>query len=510
MKTNRKLLHFLCLLVLLIPFRGNANNTSISEIETVLNKLYQTAGVFSLKKPKIKLSEYTKIAEYNLTTNTILVNRKVDVLCSQLSIPKADALAILIGHELAHHFLEKGGAYINDKDFARKEVEKLADIHGIFLAHLAGYQAMEAAPIVLEEIYKQFNIPKNNSKYPHFSERVQYREEVIKNVAQLIDIFEAGNFLTALGKYDLATSCYKYIIDHHFYFGKELHNNLGVVSTLYAMNVYEADIDYYLFPLELDPKLRIEKPKRPRDGKDTDYQKRQLRSQYLMVAQQAFEIAISLDPNYTTGIINLICVHALENKTTQAKLLAHQNNRLFAHNKIANEKFNLAMAIVYAKNEEAEQAIGLWKSLSRSTDPTVKYQAEYNLEVLTNDHFGKTKSYDCTTLTGISNLPSANVNFYSSPLRLFNKIELKIKATAGVNYFQFYNKHNQSKNILTISNSSNDTQISNHLFQYIDSDAPRYDILNTPFGHFLSCKKEGVSILRYKSTNNINRVARFY
>ena len=467
-----------------------------SELSAVLTNLYQATGFFAVEQPIIKVSEYTSIAEYNKEHKIILINPEIYELCGQLSVPRVDALSVIIGHELAHHFLENSGGFALNNLSTRKDIERQADVHGLFIAHLAGFKALKAAPEVFEKIYSHFNLKDHTSQYPHFTERLKTKDVVIETVTQLVDIFKAGNYLTALGEYNFASACYRHITDKHFYFGKELHNNLGVVSTLYALNVYDEDIDYYLFPLEIDWQLRIDKPKLPADSKVSDSEKRRIRERYLQIAAQSFQIAHQLDPNYETAQINLMCVYAMQNQYAKAEDLWNKLANQYHSNSNIREQLDLILGIVYAKSNRAYEAMEIWRHLSSSNNKVISYQASYNLDILTDEQYKKTKSFICPTIP--ATLDNFRVNkFYSPEIQLLDRIYLQIKkSSTTTTLFHFENRTTKKVVDIAINNFPKSFSLSSKLQKKVRNQSQRFDMLHSSIDqYFLTCKPSGKSFL---------------
>ncbi|MBT6144413.1 MAG: M48 family metalloprotease, partial [Gemmatimonadetes bacterium] len=144
----------------------------------------------------------------------ILEESAFDVLMADAD--SADALAFVLGHELAHYYkdhrwtadfshqirdLSLGRTLqgIGNSRRKRTEIEAEADYFGGFYAHMAGYDALGAAPDALRRIYDHFELTQVASDYPSLADRQGLVHQARQGLAQLIPVFEAGVRLLLLG-----------------------------------------------------------------------------------------------------------------------------------------------------------------------------------------------------------------------------------------------------------------------------------------------------------------------
>ncbi|MEM9526074.1 MAG: hypothetical protein AAGA31_05655 [Bacteroidota bacterium] len=244
-------------------------------------------------------------------------------VCASLGEEGDIALAGILGHELIHYyekheweggFIDLVGKSGSDSDrsldrsvkednFALKKDEIEADYLGGFLAHLAGYPATNIMPKVLQGIYDAYELPEEMSKYPPLRERQRIATETYAKLVRLVDVFEMGNMLVALRKYDAAAYYYQYLIND--FQGREVYNNVGVAYTMAALPMFKPESTKYLYPVELDLSSRLATQTRS-VGVD-----RETREYYLEEAIWHFRQAGLLDVNYAVGMVNRASAHLL-------------------------------------------------------------------------------------------------------------------------------------------------------------------------------------------------------
>ena len=229
----------------------------------------------------------------------------------------SNALAFVLGHELAHVFLEQrnidriGSAYA-DKELRKKlkEVkdsaytcifERQADEQAMFFAHIGGYKVTHLAEDVLTKIYTHFKLKPNLKGYPSLEDRKEIAKISALKMSALLERFEIANLALVSGKYELASKIYNAIILEGFK-SAELYNNLGVSQMLI---VIKSDSIYqqYEWPIFIDSKTKLSSSVQ-RDLLGIGIK------ESLSEAIKNFELATKF-PNYTLGNLNLSIAHLL-------------------------------------------------------------------------------------------------------------------------------------------------------------------------------------------------------
>lgn len=378
------------LLFFLIVVRVQAQPGLKTTAETVLENLYQANGNKIYPKPAIEIAnDERNAAQFIRRTNTIRIGMKVFEVCRVFGKDSLAALAFIIGHELAHSFQlntrQTSFLAYDREDGADANAEKDADIQGLFNAWLAGYNTPDLLPYIIEGVYVAYDLKgKELSGYPSLEERKRSAKELRLIVAEMIRMYETGNYLTAIGHYDLATACFRYVENR--YKGREVYNNLGVSLVLQAMNLSEKNVDPYMFPLELDCDTRLKKPKADRGPGDLTPEQWQQRGELLASAADHFAFAAKMDYQYLTAEINYLCALVLNAKAGEA-IEYCERRELVKKAGLLNapvaeqEKIKLILGLAYAYRNRTE-AIPLFDGLKNSADAFVQYAATFNAHVL--------------------------------------------------------------------------------------------------------------------------------
>jgi hypothetical protein len=229
----------------------------------------------------------------------------------------SNALAFVLGHELAHVFLEQSnidrvGSGYADKELRKKlkEVkdsaytcifERQADEQAMFFAHVGGYKVTHLAEEVLTKIYIHFKLKPNLKGYPSLEDRKEIARISALKMSALLERFEIANLALVSGKVELSSKIYDAIISEGFK-SAELYNNLGV-SQLLEVIKSDSIFQQYEWPIFLDSKSKLSTSLQ-RDWNGFDVKKK------LSEAINNFELALKF-PNYTMGNLNLSIAHLL-------------------------------------------------------------------------------------------------------------------------------------------------------------------------------------------------------
>lgn len=493
------------LLILLCIFTNTsfANTTFVEEqklAESILKKLFNSYGNFVYPiPPKIEIvDEKKRVAAFiaDKQSGKIIIEKAVFDICKTFGEDSESALAFIIGHELGHFFERT-----NNKGFATnylkwahtQKEEEQADIWGVFCAYLADYKTTSIVPKLIDVIYREYGLIDKKDDlygYPKFKIRQESAQNVLQQVDKLIEIFDTANFLNAMGKYELAASSYEYILQ--FYQGREIYNNLGVNYALHAMNFTPKNVDQFLYPFEIDTNTRIKKPQYDRGGEDLTEAEQAYRMRMLNYAKDYLEIAQKMDFNYINDDINMLNVLSLQKDlcpTCEHPIAYYKKHQLA---KIASftgaiplekVKLQLALAIAYAKSEEAEKAEEIWTTLKNHKNPQISRQASFNLETLKEDYSASfIKTYDCPDIKlqldndGVStHRVEVEEGFF---LDKEEQTQLEIRPLAHSKLFIFENSQGDTSILRRWSMESQQitTSIQNNNYQIISASSGAYII----------------------------------
>lgn len=290
----------------------NSYKTKI--VKDVFNRLKMAKGDFRSRRPYLRFVEtndngpasaYAKIG-------LIIMEEKAYDICQEFGKDSLNALAVFLAHELIHcyekhdweaHFASqfKDGMDLHKITDNEKEDEVQADYLGGFLAYQAGFKTFGIMPDFLDKVYTAYGLrDENMENYPPKAERRAMSEKSAEKLKELTSIFEAGNFLTAIGDYQGGLDYYLMVLED--FQSREVYNNAGVVSVLSALDDFsDEELKNLDFPIELDMKTR---------AGTRDFNKEE-REEKLLKAIDLFAKARQLDAFYPPAYLNEGCARAI-------------------------------------------------------------------------------------------------------------------------------------------------------------------------------------------------------
>lgn len=261
--------------------------------------------------------------------STIYIDEHLVDLCRRFGEDSSNALALFIGHEIAHYY--KGNNYgevdlsesefkdiakaINREKLSTKlKEEAKADYFAGFYGRMAGYDPLKKAPQVFNAHYDDYEKDYETDGYPDLGDRKEIARNAHERLEQLIPVFDIANYLGMTQLYDNAQRCYDHVIS--IFWSREMLNNAGVVYTLKALQMMDSQAVRYVYPLELDADTRLRgvvKPTRAPNGEEL------LRIKALLdTAAARFRKSIHCDSTYVTARINLATVLILKEEYDKA------------------------------------------------------------------------------------------------------------------------------------------------------------------------------------------------
>lgn len=389
--------------------------------ERVLNELYAANGNKIYPKPAIEIVDDNRhAAQFVRRTNSILLGKKIFEVCRVFGRDSLSALAFVVGHEMAHSFQIDTRqtsflAYDEGSD-ADTRTENEADIQGLFTAWLAGYNTVDLLPYLIEGVYVAYDLKgKDMPGYPTLDERKQVAQQMQLAVKELIRMYEAGNYLAAIGQHELAAACLGYVEAR--YKSRDVYNNLGINLVLQAMNLSEKNVDPYVFPLELDFETRMKKPKADSGPGDLTPEQWQQRGELLARAADCFALAAKMDYEYLPAETNYLCALTLNARAPEA-IAYFESRELLKKADLPGaaserDKIQLALALAYAYNSD-RTAFAALESLKGSTDAFVAHAAGYNHEVLSGKKPENSETTACQANIG-AETPVDGVQLHRPP-----------------------------------------------------------------------------------------------
>lgn len=284
----------------------------------------------------------------------IQLDEEVYDLCTQLGKDSLNALAMLLSHELAHHYEKHDWHYtfgigqanknISKEDIRRFESE--ADFYGCFYGELAGFATGHVFPRILDLVYQNFNLAEQLTGYPTKEERKAVYKKKQTEVMEMVAIFKAGQFLYLMQDFESAVQCFEYLVNR--FPSREILNNLAATKLQQALVLATGrEQPSFVYPVELDARSRLVSLNRalsnPSDAK---------RLQLLLIeARKYAEKAREIDPDYIPAYINLACIVSLQGNQAAAIGVINELNPAL----LSGNAFTIR-GIAYYKDNQLQKA----------------------------------------------------------------------------------------------------------------------------------------------------------
>lgn len=375
-KTTPFLKKGLTLFFSVMSFFMFGQNKEEPQIRKVFNQLVLAYGS-SKTAPELVVTKQKqdKPAFYKFDKKPIVtIDTYLFTICRSFGKDSLNALSVVIGHELAHYYNEHNFctdfafAIRNKNEVFSKKVklidknqkiiyETQADDKGLFYAAIAGYEPFEVQPKLLDAIYTQYQL-KDTDGYPTKVQRKEIAKNALLKAKRLYETFTLGLKYIQEKNYDKAIEAFNTV--NNDFPSRENYNNLGVAKTRKALDLKEpnaiekASPERFLYPIEIENKSRLNK-EITRSLDDNS----EVIEQLLKDAQNDFQEAIRLEPNFTKGYINLACVLDLLGNYPKSigTILELSKDKQY----IIEAKRILAIAYFHDKQENKANAI--WNEL---------------------------------------------------------------------------------------------------------------------------------------------------
>lgn len=352
-----------------------------NQVQFVFDRLISVYGS-AKTEPKFKIVKKGKVAippaKYiSDGLPTIQIDEAFYKICQTFGKDSLNALAIVLSHELTHHFNDHtfcrdyGFANLNAENpnlkktigsassNARKDKETEADIKGFFFAAAAGFEPHGLQEKLITKIYKVYNLENIQENYPSLQERIDLAQSADKKASELYNDFKNGLVALENKQYDVAIKCFE-SANGKIPFRENL-NNIGVAKTLKALDLKVPDSfekenpERFLYPTEIENKSRLSREITRGDLDDNSEEIEKL----LKEAQKDFQEAIRLDPSFTKGYINLACV---------LDLLGNYPKSIGTILELPKDKQNTTwakriLAIAYFHDKQENKANAIWNEL---------------------------------------------------------------------------------------------------------------------------------------------------
>jgi len=307
-------------------------NPKFKQAEEVYRSLIRAVGD-SRTPPELRMvrgkSSVFDIAMFAPKQHRVLIEERFMDLAQRLPDSAGPhALALILGHELAHFYrshpwaLEFGNAFADRQRQSgdggaapasglamnreeRRRLESEADYFGGFYSFLAGYHPLRVASPVFDAVYREYQFDKSLPAYERLEDRKAAAQEAQARLRQLEPLFETGMFLSLVKDHLNAARVFDRIAAD--FPGPEIVNNAGASLANESLRWFTETEQPFVYPVTFDPDTRLADDG-GRGEAAGEEERRERRTQLLEQAQARFERALALLPGYVTGIVNLACV----------------------------------------------------------------------------------------------------------------------------------------------------------------------------------------------------------
>ena len=267
----------------------------------------------------------------------IIMDEDVYDLCVEMGPDSINALAALLGHELAHHYEKHNWCssfafLLDDKSELKQKLSKIAketksaneaeaDDVGGFYGYVAGFSTYDITAKLLDKIYACYKLPNSIKGYPTKDERKQIALTSLKKIEQYKAVFDAGETMYCLKEYEISSACFEYLADK--FPSREMFGNAGLVKVLSAMEFMDEKTMPYILPLEIDARTRL-KSGAVRGSAISAAEKEIRKNKLLKDAVSYFDKAITIESTYCNALINKACAYILLKNYDMATGIANE------------------------------------------------------------------------------------------------------------------------------------------------------------------------------------------
>jgi tetratricopeptide (TPR) repeat protein len=306
---------FFTLFIFLSSISLSAQQTPDETVKKIYTEIANAMGLVDYPDIYLDPDHEGSVAFLSYADNKIVFEMKAFRLCESFGERMNDAIAFILGHELAHYKYGHNWGEEFATSYAMFDIglassdevntlnnlsfwETQADQMGGIYAYLGGYNTINIGKPLLTKIYNDYGFPEEMEKYPSLTDRINIANGNESRLKESIKVFELGNYALMIDQFELAINCYESVIRRGFG-SREVFNNIGVAYTLAAIKTLGPEEVKYAYPIELDIASRV------------NGNRGETHPDYLKKAVRRFQQAALLDPGYTTALINLGCVYSI-------------------------------------------------------------------------------------------------------------------------------------------------------------------------------------------------------
>lgn len=245
-----------------IQYQSNLNlQPEYERMLSIYDKLVAAKGDRRMPVPQLNLrNEEGYVASMDYRLMDISLEKKA----YDVAVKYGDgAIAFLLAHELVHYYekhgwrsqfadavsdLETGRVLKSLDDRVANEVQ--ADVLGGFLAYSAGFGIFDKGGLLIDDLYKTYQMGDNLFGYPSKKDRITLSDRNKIQITKLSSMFEMAGLLTVIGKYEEAYSYYGFLLNK--YQSRELYNNAGLTCMMSAHSLLHPDSIVFDLPGMMD------------------------------------------------------------------------------------------------------------------------------------------------------------------------------------------------------------------------------------------------------------------
>ncbi len=370
---------YLFSILLMLAALNTRGQLKWASVERVYADLITAIGDGSKIAPPIELSRSeSRVAYYSPSKQTIFVEERFLKICTTFGKDSTNALAFILGHELAHFYRNHGWVRANGIGYVDTELRKNwkemskevdnhakdeaeADIFSGFYSLVAGYDALPMAASTLKTIYKSYGINDTVPGYPTLQQRVEISQRAMGKATHLYTLFKIGLYCLATQKYDVAGRVYTHIYNQD-YAGAEILNNLAIAEVLHGYEMYGEEQKFY-YPIFISTETKLDPASRGGEGEE-----------HIQKGIGYLKTASEKDPDNASYLINLASAYAMINDFVDAEYYLAKAEQL---NTDVSESAQNLRGIIAMKKGNSKLAKKTWKGLKTDVFAMGNYEVAF-------------------------------------------------------------------------------------------------------------------------------------
>lgn len=358
-------------------------------VSKVYNDMFSVMDNGQTIKPRIFLSDDNlEVVSFYPMDNEIRIGKKFVTLLRNFKKDSCNALAHVLGHELAHVLLQQndfiknvGSGYASEgfntklkkiqRTLKDSVFERQADEYSTLYAHIAGYKTSQIGEQLLDSIYHDFSLKDSElTKYPTLEDRKKIVRLTSEKMNTLCLLYEHAFYALMNKNFELSIAMYSAIIQEKFT-SREIYNNLALTYTLKALESLSEDIFNNDYPFEFEFETNLKTIERSLDGDDPD--------ELLEEAIRLYDLAILKNKTYYKSYLNKAITEVLLKRYDDAKITL--SYLIKSNDSFLLGKKEILEIIIERMNGSKEAALTRMKVLALNDEPIAQKNVNKWIEV---------------------------------------------------------------------------------------------------------------------------------